>query len=83
MQRAKQSAAKKIGAYLGPSLAGGQKQNAKLEVRSYPAVKGATCSPRDLVKGQWWRLVSSFFDTWGIIHIAVNLSSPCTLVGLL
>jgi membrane associated rhomboid family serine protease len=61
------------GEYLGTdSLAGGKKMDARLlEVYvGEGAMRGV-----DLVKGQWWRLISSFFVHMGIIHIASNLFS--------
>jgi membrane associated rhomboid family serine protease len=72
MQLAKQVGVP-IGEYLGTeNPLGGQKLTAKLA-----GVYGSEGALRaqDLVKGEWWRLVTSFFVHLGIIHLAVNLFS--------
>lgn len=60
-----------INEYLGTdNLMGGQKQNPKLD--AVYLSEGAMQS-EDLVRGQWWRLISNFFVHLGVIHVAGNM----------
>ncbi len=72
LQLAKQAGVP-MGEYLGTEhLLGGQRLTEKL-VAVYMgegALRGV-----DLIRGEWWRLISSFFVHLGIVHLAVNLYS--------
>lgn len=62
-----------MGEYLGTdNLVGGHKVDAKLQA---VYVGEGAMRAQDLIKGEWWRLISSYFVHMGIIHIAVNMFS--------
>ncbi len=62
-----------MGEYLGTeNLLGGQRLTEKLVAvfMGEGALRGV-----DLVRGEWWRLITSLFVHLGIVHLAVNLYS--------